>query len=232
MHTFFEIDFLNIMNRQVIYQLLLLQAVLIIFAAFVFVLFCFFFAFFMRGGSVRFSFSYLFYKNLSDKYGFGDSDSNDFSWCYGGNKSSDSFSDFFEGIKNTPLLKALKIISPPLREANWSLSFSFFLLAFLGLVLVTNSLIFFAYWYCSTEGISILNMPFLTASPKLLIVLKFAKLYLVLYPLESIFVLPVFYSFFLIFPSSFMVLRFSVCSKTKCFYWWQFSNLLVSHTNQ
>ena len=55
------------------------------------------------------------------------------------------FFDFFQGILNMQLLKALKNISLSLRSTSalfWTLFFIFFMLVFRGLKLLTNSLIF------------------------------------------------------------------------------------------
>lgn len=63
----------------------------------------------------------------------------------GRNKLFNSISDFLKSIQNIPLLKKLNTISLFLRKVNTifrTLSFSFFILPFLCLVLLTNFLFF------------------------------------------------------------------------------------------
>ena len=74
------------------------------------------------------------------------------------------------------------------------LSFSLFILRFLGPLLLLNSLIFSVHRFSSLFTISILIMPFLIAFSNLCIILNFTKSYVVLYPLQSSFLLSFFCS--------------------------------------
>ena len=93
----------------------------------------------------------------------------------------------------------------------------FFLLKFLDLALVANSLILFTNCFCLSLAISIVIMSFLIGSPKLRIILNFAESYIVLYHLKIIVVLSMFCFCSLVISSSFIILEFSILSKMKTF---------------